>query len=134
MTHPFIAQHDPDFTEDGYITVFDNHTMELTPKSKNGGSRILRVEPSTNEISVIYGWKEDQYFFTPWCGKHQHLPNGNILITESVPGRVFEINANGKVVWNWIMPRWNKKYISSIQEGTRYSWEFTAFVDRKKGE
>ena len=35
-------------------------------------------------------------------GKHQWLPNGNLLITESKSGRGFEINRQGELVWQYI--------------------------------
>jgi hypothetical protein len=123
LTHPFIAQHDPDFTEDGYITVFDNHLDIL------GGSRILRIEPSTREVETLYGHKEHQDFFTLRCGKHQHLPNGNMLITESWTGRVFEVTKNSEVVWSWITPKWDKHNVAEILGGTRYSIEYAGFVN-----
>ncbi len=122
LTYPFIGQHDPDFTEDGYITVFDN-SLDIF-----GGSRILRIEPSTREVEVLYGHKENQHFFTSDCGKHQHLPNGNMLITEACAGRVFEVTANGDVVWSWIVSRWNKNTVPEILEGTRYDAEYAGFI------
>ena len=126
MTYPFIDQHDPDFTEDGHITVFDNH-LEVF-----GGSRILRIDPSTREVEVLYGHRSNQYFFTFRCGKHQHLPNGNMLITEAQAGRLFEINANGEIVWSWIAPRWKKSKVAEILDGNRYSVEFASFTSRLK--
>ena len=63
-----------------------------------------------------------------WCGKHQYLPNGNMLITEAVPGRVFEINASGKVVWSRIEPQRDKNEVPEILEGTRYGAEYADFV------
>jgi hypothetical protein len=136
LTYPFIAQHDPDFTEDGFITVYDNRMFQPFRTKGHVGSRIIRIEPSTRNVTTLYGWEEDQYFYSPWCGKHQHLPNGNILITETVPGRVFEINANGKIVWSWIESRWNKNYVPGVQEGTRYGKEYADFVSglRKDGK
>ena len=41
-------------------------------------------------------------FFTDIMGKHQWLPNGNLLITEACKGRAFEINPDGKIVWNFV--------------------------------
>lgn len=34
-------------------------------------------------------------------GKHQWLENGNLLITESMRGRAFEINQNKEIVWDF---------------------------------
>lgn len=129
ITYPLGAQHDPDFTEDGYITVYNNHMIQSLLEPERNGSRIIRIDPSTREVTTAYGWTEDQHFFSPWCGKHQHLPNGNMLITETEPGRVFEINPNGKVVWSWIAPRWNKDFTREIQQATRYGEEYASFVN-----
>jgi hypothetical protein len=35
-------------------------------------------------------------------GKHQRLPNGNVLIAESGQGRAFEVTPEGKIVWEYI--------------------------------
>jgi hypothetical protein len=35
-------------------------------------------------------------------GKHQWLPNGNLLISESMRGRAFEIDRDGRVVWEYL--------------------------------
>jgi hypothetical protein len=128
LTHPFIGQHDPDFTEDGYITVFDNHSDWLGDRYEERGSRIIRIEPSTKKVVTLYGWKENQYFYTTVGGKHQHLPNGNMIITEATPGRVFEINPDGEIVWDWIVERWNKDYVPEIMQGIRYGSEYADFV------
>ena len=128
MTHPFISQHDPDFTEDGYITVFDNHSDYAGGRYLDQGSRIVRIEPSTRKVTTFYGWKEDQYFFTEVGGMLQHLPNGNMLITESRAGRVFEITTDGQIVWSWIAPRWDGKNVPETFDGIRYGVEFAGFI------
>jgi hypothetical protein len=51
-----------------------------------------------------------------------------MLITESQAGRVFEITANGEVVWSWIAPRWDENNVPEILEGTRYGTEYANFV------
>ncbi|MEO1016421.1 MAG: arylsulfotransferase family protein [Pseudomonadota bacterium] len=89
---PWHKQHDPDFQPDGTITVFDNR-MGL------GESRILRIDPATDVTTVIYEGSEEAPFYTYQRGKHQVLSNGNILITESEEGRVFEAAADGSLVW-----------------------------------
>jgi hypothetical protein len=34
-------------------------------------------------------------------GRHQWLPNGNLLITESMQGRAFEVDPEGQLVWEY---------------------------------
>lgn len=88
---PWHKQHDPDFQPDGTITVYDNR-MGL------GQSRIMRIDPATNETDVMFEGRDDTPFYSWQRGKHQVLPNGNILITESEYGRVFETRGD-EVVW-----------------------------------
>jgi hypothetical protein len=128
LTHPFLSQHDPDFTEDGYITAFDNHSDYRGHEFRKQGSRIVRIEPSTKKVTTLYGWKEDQHFFTEIGGIHQNLPNGNILITESTAARVFEVTADGQVVWSWIAPRWKKNKVPETYDGLRYGVEYARFL------
>ncbi len=55
-----------------------------------------------------------------------------MLITEVDTDRVFEINPDGEVVWDWIVERWNKDFVPEIMQGIRYDEKFAAFVNRKK--
>jgi hypothetical protein len=134
LTHPFLSQHDPDFTEDGYITVFDNHSDYAPGLYSQRGSRIVRIEPSTKKVETLYGWKENQHFFTEIGGIHQNLPNGNMLITESTPARVFEVTADGQVVWSWIAPRWKGDRVPETYDGLRYDSEYAGFVNGLRKE
>jgi hypothetical protein len=43
-------------------------------------------------------------FFSPYISGAQRLPNGNTLITEGDFGRLFEVTAQGEVVWEYICP------------------------------
>ncbi len=129
LTHPFVGQHDPDFTSDGMITVFNNGLSRPTATNRIAGSEILRVDPVTKEVESIYGHKKDQAFYTVVGGKHQHLSNGNILITETRGGRVFEVTPAGEVVWSWITSRWDAHSIGEIMQGMRLPKESLSFLN-----
>lgn len=90
---PWHRQHDPDFEPDGTITVYDNATGL-------GRSRIRRVDPASGEISDAVPLRDDAAFYSWRRGKHQTLPNGNILVTEAERGRVLEIAPDGSLVWD----------------------------------
>lgn len=94
---PWIKQHDPDFQPDGTITVFDNATG-------TGQSRIRRIDPSDNRLSVVFSGTDEQPFYSWRRGKHQILPNGNLLLTEAEHGRVLEVARDGSIVWELEMP------------------------------
>ena len=98
-TGRFIRQHDPDFIDGNTISVFDNNN--IPSNSRKPHSKITLVDASTGSFSTHYTGSLEQPFFTDIMGKHQWLPNGNLLITSSREGRAFEINANGDIVWEY---------------------------------
>jgi len=51
-------------------------------------------------------------------GTHQRLINGNILITESVAGRVFEATPDGEVVWEYVLA-YDAEDAALIEEAAR---------------
>jgi hypothetical protein len=94
-----IRQHDPDFIDGETISIFDNHN--IGPEYQGVQSRIVLMSAKVDHFKVVYSGSATQPFFTDIMGKHQWLPNGNILITEATKGRAFEINAQGALVWEY---------------------------------
>lgn len=91
---PWHRQHDPDFLPGGTISVLDNNMH-------GGASRIVEVDPGTRRLRNLFRGSPENPFYTWRRGKHQHLPGGNILITESEAGRAFEVSPAGEVVWDY---------------------------------
>lgn len=127
MTGPYIRQHDPDFLENGHISVFDNRNDDTNSGEVLGGSRILSIDPVTRKITITYKGDDQNSFYTAIMGKHQYLPNGNILITESLAGRAFETAPTGQVVWAYIN-RLNDDEVYLVEEATRYPKEYAEFA------
>jgi hypothetical protein len=96
----FVRQHDPDFIDGNTFSVFDNNN--IAPESANPQSRIVIVSATDNKTAkVFFEGTPETPFFTNIGGKHQWLPNGNLLITSFSDGRGFEINPEGKIVWEY---------------------------------
>jgi len=128
MTGPFIRQHDPDFLDNGHISIFDNRGGK-EPRRVFGGSRILEIDPVTRKASILYEGSDDNPFATPAMGNHQHLSNGNILINESLKGRVFEVNRGREIVWSYIN-RWDEDEVIKTYQAERYPESFgKAYVE-----
>lgn len=121
MCSRFLQQHDPDFLKDGWICVFDNNTDGSDQGQYPGGSQIVAVKPGRNQIRMLYPKTGEQEFYTAHGGKIQYCANGNLLITESRRGRVFETDPSGRTVWEWVQERFNDKLIPEVLEGTRYN-------------
>jgi hypothetical protein len=119
FSHPLLRQHDPDFISGGLISVYDNRDEYAGTANVLGGSRILHINPTTNEYVKVYPVSADQPFYSQAGGKHQYLNNGNILITEPTAGRILEVTATGETVWSWQAEPWGE-WVPEVLEGTRY--------------
>jgi hypothetical protein len=127
LQHPLVRQHDPDFEADGNIVIYDNRDDMTQEGMRLGSTRLLRINPGTGEINDAYPINAMQEFYSQTGGKHQLLANGNRLITEAHGGRVFEIDAQGDEVWNWIIETRDDGLVPEVLEGTRYPTELAKF-------
>ena len=124
---PFMNQHDPDFQADGWISVFDNHNDGSLDGRFLGGSRLWTLKPGTDQVRQIYpvpgseGQAGEREFYTQMGGKAQLLSDGHWLLTEAQCGRIFEIDRQGRTVWEWGHKRRpGGVTISEVLEGTSY--------------
>jgi hypothetical protein len=97
---PWVAQHDPDLLANGHILVFDNHGHP----GPDGASRIVEYAPAERAVVWEYVGTEARPFYSNWQGGQLPLPNGNLLVVESVGGRIFEVTRDGEVVWEFRNP------------------------------
>ncbi|MGH6948547.1 MAG: arylsulfotransferase family protein, partial [Kiloniellales bacterium] len=128
QTGPWLQQHDPDFLPDGTIAVFNNRRDNTPTGSVFGGSNIIIVDPASRETRIAYEGTPERPFHTDEQGKHQLLPNGNILITESYGGRAFEVDEKGEIVWEHIN-RVDDTHIAEFQEATRLPEDYFTVED-----
>ncbi|WP_019503494.1 arylsulfotransferase family protein [Pleurocapsa sp. PCC 7319] len=94
----FVRQHDPDFIDGDTFSVFDNNNASEPERN----SKITIVSAKDNSHKVFFAGSKENKFFTRVMGKHQWQPNGNLLITESMSGRGFEVDRQGNVVWEYV--------------------------------
>ncbi len=95
-------QHDARELENGNILIFDNgcHRREYRPNF----SRVIEIDPDTGNIVWEYRADPPWDFFSPVCGGSERLNNGNTVICDSWSGRIFEVNREGELVWEYISP------------------------------
>jgi uncharacterized protein (UPF0248 family) len=100
---PTVAgQHAPTMLGNGNVLIFDNGVHRLDDSMPY--SRVIEINPATNEVVWKYQDKPAWNLFSPRMGNAQRLPNGNTLITESSFGRIFEVTKNGEIVWEYVNP------------------------------
>jgi hypothetical protein len=132
-------QHAPVELANGNILAFDNGNF------RTGGhvafSRVVEVDPETNEIAWSYADPVVNSFYSAFMGNAQRLPNGNTHVTESATGRLFEVMPDGTLVWEYVIP-WFAAYpdvsarktgpgvLNSVFQTFRYQREQLPFLER----
>jgi len=89
--------HHPSVLPNDRILVFDNG-------KHRGFSRLLEVDPVNARTTWEYRADLPESFFSPVRGSAEPLANGNVLVTESTRGRVFEVTRDKQVVWDFWNP------------------------------
>ncbi len=100
MQGQWMAQHDPDVTPEGNILMFDN----LGDFGDNGQSRLIELDPASGGLVWSYGGDEQRPLDSDIRSEQALLDNGNVLVTDANPGRIFEVARSGEVVWEYINP------------------------------
>jgi len=81
-------QHHPTYLpESGRILLFDNGAHRRGVNY----SRVIEVDPETNAIAWEYRGAPPISFYSYNISSAERLPNGNTLICEGAPGRIFEV-------------------------------------------
>lgn len=99
MTGLFVRQHDAEFLANGNILLFDNRLGTGDDKR----SQILEIDPVAQRVVWRYQGDAEHPFFSNVRGKQQQLPNGNILVTDSESGRLFEVTREPepRIAWEY---------------------------------
>ena len=112
-----IGQHDahlipPGLPGAGNLLLFDNGGAsgmgDPSPISPVGNaiyqratSRVLEIDPVS--LAVVWSYAAPNFFSTNISGA-QRLANGNTLVTEGAPGRVFEVTPDKAIAWEYMNP------------------------------
>ena len=99
FTERLDGQHEAVMIPDGFVNA--GNIILFNNRTRRQGSAILEVDPSTDEVVWRY---ESMGFFSTAKSVEQPLPNGNILVTSSNAGRIFEITRDGEIVWEFVRP------------------------------
>ncbi|MFP4097371.1 MAG: arylsulfotransferase family protein [Alphaproteobacteria bacterium] len=120
---PWHGQHAPQFLDNGNVIMFDNRGHA----GSGGRSRILEVDLQDLSIVWEYTGSQDKPFFTAYNGMIDLLPNGNILVTETHSGRIFEVTRGKDIVWEYYVDyrieHEGKAHVPSVLSARRFSKE-----------
>lgn len=124
---PWLRQHDPEFKPGGKIVIFNNNIYRTASGSEASTSlpsiprvsTIVEIDPASGEYQIIYGGKKSQELLSVLRGKVELLPNDGLLITEFDGGRVFETDASGNIIWEYVN-RYSRDEVAEITEARVY--------------
>jgi outer membrane protein assembly factor BamB len=118
---PLAQQHDPRPLPNGNLLIFDNGAHRRDHPAPY--SRVIEVDPRTSQIVWEYHDQSLFDFFSPYISGAQRLANGNTLVCEGCDGRIFEVTADGEVVWEFVNPHF------AVEPGRPglNNWVFRAF-------
>lgn len=122
-------QHHATALPNGHIQIFDNgmHRIGLP------FSRVVEVNPADSQIVWEYTSDPAEQFFSAHISGAHRLPNGNVLICEGAPGRLFEVTQRCETVWEWISPFTTHNQgvsRSSIFRAYRYGPDYSGLTGR----
>jgi hypothetical protein len=126
-TGMFVNQHDADFIDGNRFSVFDNNNRKGKGNEAERDSRIVIVSPEESKLTVYFEGSPETPFYSKIMGNHQWLENGNLLVTESMRGRAFELDKSGKIVWQY-MNYTGDGVVSVLQQVTRYPLHYGGFA------
>ena len=128
--------------DSGNYLLFDNglHRKGADPKlqiADIAASRVVEIDPATKEIVWQYMDPLAPNFFSAICSGCQRLPNGNTLICEATKGRLFEVTADGEIVWEYHNPflvtrpnYWGWTLNITVWQAHRYAPDYPGLVGR----
>ena len=121
-----VGIHDAQLVDGGRVLIFDNRSRS-SEEAGDGWSRIVEVDPRTDEIVWQYRADPPENFYSHSRGTVRRLAGGNTLIASSNQGRIFEVTRNGEIAWDYRTPHKWGKTTRSVLRAEVYSRKF---VDR----
>jgi hypothetical protein len=106
----------PSWYDNGDQKVFGNHNATWLGKNRvqlfdNGSERpegnrsaVVEVDITTGKIVWEYEANTPNSFYSYRQGSCQRLPNGNVHVTSTHGGHLFEVTPNKKIVWDYVSP------------------------------
>jgi hypothetical protein len=133
----------------GNILIFNNGepgvrefstVMEISPPLDGAGRYSLpRGEPALPLIPVWeYTAVPPESFFAPIISGAQRLPDGHTLIDEGTSGHIFEVTADGQIIWEYTVPFQGEIWVQPFGRfdvrltfrAERYPLDYPAFAGR----
>ena len=112
----------PGLPGEGNILIFDNGASPTDDLAHAGRSVVLEIDPQTKKVEWKY--ENGEQFHSNFTCSCARLPNGNTLINETAGSRIFEVNRDGDIVWEYVHDT------GSSTRSHRYPYDFCSEMQR----
>lgn len=96
----FHGQHSVRVLENGNLLLFDNRRGVSPPAAR---AVEYRLDLATMTARLVWEFRPSPMILSPIMGSVERLANGNTVIGFAIPGRVMEVDATARVVWDAVM-------------------------------
>jgi hypothetical protein len=110
-----FGSHNATILQNGNIQIFNNGSE----RPEGNRSSVIEVDPKTNKVVWEYHSRDATSFFTYRQGSAQRLPNGNVLVTSTNHGHIFEVTPGKEIVWDYVVPIHGGEPVCTIEDGDR---------------
>ncbi|MFC1495292.1 aryl-sulfate sulfotransferase [Thermodesulfobacteriota bacterium] len=108
-----FGSHNATYIGKDRFMVFDNGSE----RAEGNRSSVVIVDRQTNEIEWEYHTNTPQSFYSFRQGAVQMLPNGNIHVTSTHSGHLFEVTKDKEVVWDYVSPVFDCEMKCKAEDG-----------------
>lgn len=117
----FRQQHDPKVITNGNLLLFDNRGLD-------DASRVLELDVTDGSVVWQYSGDDATPLYSEACGTAERLLGGNTLITESDQGRAFEVDPDGRILWEFYSPHRagsKRQFVATLFDVVRLPADFS---------
>ena len=132
-----IGQHDANWIDngspgEGNILIYNNGSITSFGQDFTQSS-VVQIEPPINEYGIYeidevysysplnYNWSYTDDFFSHIMSGVRRLENGNTLIVPATENKIFEINSEREIVWEYLH---NEPGHNSISKAFKYPLDY----------
>lgn len=95
-----FGQHHVSYLGKDVFQIFDNGSE----RPEGNRSRVVRVNRKSGKVVWEYESKDSSSFYSYRQGAAQALANGNVHVTSTQTGHLFEVNKKKQIVWEFVNP------------------------------
>jgi len=123
---PWVNQHDVNVLDDHRISVLSNNRYDYAKESEvNGFSDVMVYDFSTGATTSPYArFLRDLDVRTPFEGRAQIQPNGDVVVEGTESGRMLRLRQDGTVEW---------RYVNRASNGQVYLLNWSRYIAPEEG-